>query len=386
MRIFLILRFALRFLISRKIGTFSSYASWLAIGGLSIGVASLMLTASIIQGFTETVSEKLSNFEGAGRVTHILGRSINLSDTTITSLIKNNNKIITPFIRGVCIFRFQNKAEGVLIEGVEKLPEVISQFGKININSGEIIIGKGLASKMGIRLDDIIYLQGFSDRKSTFSMPKVKSLKITQIYESGLQEYDNTLAYLSLEDSRSILNYDKNEITGLIINASNIKNLPYPYYYETWKERHALLFEWISIQKWPAYLMFALIILVGIVNLIAAITMIIIEKSNQIGILLAQGMPKIGLKQIFMLQGGFIGFAGGVIGGFISILIILVQLKFELLEIPSDIYFMDKIPFSFNYIVFVFILIFSFSISLIASWIPINRISNFKPSKALRYE
>ena len=345
-----------------------------------------MLTASIIQGFTETVSEKLSNFEGAGRVTHILGRSINLSDTTITSLIKNNNKIITPFIRGVCIFRFQNKAEGVLIEGVEKLPEVISQLGKININSGEIIIGKGLASKMGIRLDDIIYLQGFSDRKSTFSMPKVKSLKITQIYESGLQEYDNTLAYLSLEDSRSILNYDKNEITGLIINASNIKNLPYPYYYETWKERHALLFEWISIQKWPAYLMFALIILVGIVNLIAAITMIIIEKSNQIGILLAQGMPKIGLKQIFMLQGGFIGFAGGVIGGFISILIILVQLKFELLEIPSDIYFMDKIPFSFNYIVFVFILIFSFSISVIASWIPINRISNFKPSKALRYE
>ncbi len=371
---------------SRKIGSFSSYASWLAIGGLSIGVTALMLTASIIQGFQDVVSDKLSNFEGLGRVSHILGNPINMLDTTIISIIENENLDINPYIRGVCILRFQNKAEGILIEGVEKLPEIITKSGNFDIYPGQIIIGNGLASTMDIELNDIIYLQGFSNKKSSYNIPLVQSFEVISIFESGLQEYDNTLAYVSLDDSRSILNYSKNTVSGLINISGYLSNLSYPYYYETWQERHALLFEWISIQKWPAYLMFGLIVLVGLVNLIAAIAMIIIEKSNQIGILLAQGITKPILKYVFMLQGGIIGLSGGVIGGFLSIIIILLQINFEILKIPSDIYFMDKIPFSFNYIVFLFTLIFSFAIAVIASWIPINRISNFNPSRALRYE
>jgi len=112
----------------------------------------------------------------------------------------------------------------------------------------------------------------------------------------------------------------------------------------------------------------------------------LIEKTNQIGILLAQGIPRSVLKKVFIIQGGFIGLLGGLIGGIISIVLITIQLKYRVLDIPSDIYFMDQIPFSFNYTIFSSILLLSIFLSIIISWIPINRISTFKPSKALRYE
>ena len=90
-------KFALRFLFSKGSGTFSSYASLLAIGGLSLGVSSLMLTASIINGFHNTISEKLSGFEGGGRLGHILGKSININDTEI-AIVENNFDLFTCFI------------------------------------------------------------------------------------------------------------------------------------------------------------------------------------------------------------------------------------------------------------------------------------------------
>jgi len=132
--------------------------------------------------------------------------------------------------------------------------------------------------------------------------------------------------------------------------------------------------------------MFGLIALVGLVNLIAAIMMIIIEKTNQIGILLAQGISKSVLRDIFIIQGGFIGLLGGLIGGVLSIIMIIIQLKYRILEIPSDIYFMDKVPVSFDYIIFLIILMLSFFLSLLASWFPVRNLSSIKPANALRYE
>ena len=123
---FLSLKLAIRFLFSYKLGSFSSYASWLAIGGLSIGVTALMLTASIIEGFQDVISEKLSSFEGHARISHILGKHINISNEPINSLLKDSNNSPDEFIRGVCMLRSGAFAEGVLIEGVNFLPRSIS--------------------------------------------------------------------------------------------------------------------------------------------------------------------------------------------------------------------------------------------------------------------
>ena len=383
-------RLALRYLFSPNKSSFSSTASWLAIGGLSIGITALMLTASIIHGFQKVISEKLSSFEGQGRIQHILGNQIDLTNPTLDSLIQSYSKSFSPFVRGVCMVRSGSHADGVLIEGVKLLPKAISDYPNNKIKPGEIVVGNGLAQELKIEQGDTVFLQVFSSGQSSPFPRKIKPVMVKEIFHSGLQEYDKTLAYIHLDDARNLFGFENNFVSGMILSDANIpvirKKISYPYFYESWRDRHALLFEWIDIQRWPAYIMFGLIALVGIVNIIAAIAMIITEKSGQIGILMAQGTHRSTLKSIFMIQGGFIGLMGGIIGGLLSMAIIWAQLKFEILKIPAEIYFMDQIPFSFDYPAFGLILIITFIFCMVASWWPTKVVTTLNPAVALGYK
>ena len=383
-------RFALRYLFKQRLGSFSNYASWLAVGGLSIGIAALMLTASIIEGFENTLSEKLSIFEGKARIKNIFGKKLDLSNPSIDSLLDNSSGVIDQFIKSSCLIRFGADAEGIIIEGRTNLPSTNYLTTLRELNPGEVVIGISLAENMNIEIGDRLYLQSFSLGKNIFNTPKIKSVVVSNIFTSGLNEYDNTLVFMRLDETRKFFNYLSTEVSGLIIkNKSSVPiemDIKYPFYLETWRDQHALLFEWISIQRWPAYIMFGLISLVGLVNLVAAISMIIIEKSQQIGILCAQGFTRRKLQKIFIYQGGLIGLIGSLNGGLLSIIIIFLQKKYRLLEIPSDIYFMDQIPFSFNYPIFSQIVFCVFIFSLFISWFPTKSIFNTRPSKLLRYE
>ena len=140
------------------------------------------------------------------------------------------------------------------------------------------------------------------------------------------------------------------------------------------------------VQQWPAYIMFGLITFVGLINLFAAIAMIIIEKNGPITILLSQGMNDRSLRSVFMLQGGIIGTFGVLIGGIFSVLIISIQTKYSLFKIPQDIYFMDHIPFFFSINKYMIVLIIVCILSIIASWLPTLRFKSLNPSNVLRYE
>ena len=387
MKKYISLKLALRFLFFRGSDTFSSYASLLAIGGLGIGVCSLLLTSSIINGFHDTVSNKILRFEGSGRLGHIFGKTASIKNPRIDSLISKSPQSIIPFTSGIALMRFGSQSEGVVIEGLDIPPSAISEL-KV-IENGNIIIGKGIALSLNVKVGDKVYLQCISPKQSLSNIPIIKSFTVSDVFYSGLQEYDNSLVYISLNDSRSILSLQEDQVSGLIFFDQKFipaNGVEYPFYFETWKEKHSLLFEWISIQRWPAYIIFSLIAVVGLVNLIAAIAMIIIEKTNQIGILTTQGLPYSALKNIFMIQGSFIGLCGGFFGGCLAAVLILIQLKYEILKIPSDIYFMDQIPVSFDYIIFLGALIISLLLSLLASWFPVRKIASLNTANALRYE
>ena len=144
---------------SNKKQNFSNYASFLAIGGLSIGVASLMLTASIISGFEKIVIEKLDLIIGKGRITNIFNHSFNpntdFRNTNISSLKPNQ------YVQGFSMLRYGNHAEGILVEGLEVLPNFINNFSSDSLNIGEIIVGQNILTKIGSEIGDIIYIQSF---------------------------------------------------------------------------------------------------------------------------------------------------------------------------------------------------------------------------------
>ena len=388
------LRLAIRYIFTPNAGSFSSRASWLAIIGFSIGIASLLLTASVIKGFELTISNKLSIYDGSARVQHILNKPIPRNNSILDTLINTleYGQKIKPFIRGLSMIRFGKSADGVLIDGLENLHEKLNVkwlggFRQNNaLNRGEIVLGKQLVDELDLEQGETVFLQELSMNSNLL----IKPFKYVGVFHSGLSEYDKTLAYIQIKDAESIFSYDDDHVSGWIIYSDiysqmNFPEISYPFFIETWKERHKLLFDWIKIQKWPAMITFGLIALIGLVNIVASLSMIIFEKKSQIGVLISQGLDNSSIQKIFIFQGGLIGFLGCCFGGLISIIIIFIQSKFQVFSIEEEIYFMDHIPIVFDINIFVFIIGFSFCLSMLASIWPTKKLLELEPSQALKY-
>jgi len=391
----LYLRLAIRYVFSPNVDSFSSRASWLAIIGFSIGITALLLTASVIKGFESTISNKLSIYDGTGRVQHILNKPISKNNLILDKIFSNLEFVqnIKPFIRGLSMVRFKKSADGLLIDGLKELPGLINVrwfdgFRKKNkLNPGEIVLGKQLVDEFQINPGETVFLQelGLVDNMI------IKPFKFEGVFHSGLSEYDKTLAYIHIKDAEKIFSYKNEFISGWIIysdinSLDNFPELPYPFVLDTWKDRHKLLFDWIKLQRWPAMITFSLIAIIGIVNILASLSMIIFEKKSQIAILISQGLDKKSVQKIFIFQGGLIGLLGCTIGGLISGIIILIQSEFQFFSLEEEIYFMDHIPIQFDIFIFIIILGISFFLSMVASILPTKKILRLKLSKSLKYE
>ena len=390
------LQFVLRYLYPKSGNSFSSNASILAIIGLSIGLFSLIITLSIIKGFENVLDEKLSSIDGKVRVKNILGKPIS-NPEKLDSLLSDIDfpLEIAPYIRGTAMIRVGGNTDGVIIEGVDEIPDqTYFDLKNYTINKDDIIIGKALADEMGIIIGDQIIITPLASPIDNAINQKFNLMEVIGFIDSGMQEYDKTIAYTSLDRARDIFEMD-NAISGYTINGSEqVENITkvlndhirYPYYYETWRERHRIIFDWIKIQRFPIVIIFSLITLVAITNIMAAVSMIIREKNSQIAILISLGMESSDIRKIFYFYGGIIGFLGSFLGFIVSYLFILIQNKYKIIALPEDIYFMDYIPANFDLFVFCGVLVLTLLISIISTVIPSRSIIKQRPTELLAQE
>ena len=390
------LQFVLRYLYPKSGNSFSSNASILAIIGLSIGLFSLIITLSIIKGFENVLDEKLSSIDGKVRVQNILGKPIS-NPEKLDSLLSDIDfpLEIAPYIRGTAMIRVGGNTDGVIIEGVDEIPDqTYFDLKNYTINKDDIIIGKALADEMGISIGDQIIITPLASPIDNAINQKFNLMEVIGFIDSGMQEYDKTIAYTSLDRAREIFEMD-NAISGYTINGSEqVENITkvlndhirYPYYYETWRERHRIIFDWIKIQRFPIVIIFSLITLVAITNIMAAVSMIIREKNSQIAILISLGMESSDIRKIFYFYGGIIGFLGSFLGFIVSYSFILIQNKYKIIALPEDIYFMDYIPVDFDLFVFCGVFVLTLLISIISTVIPSRSIIKQRPTELLAQE
>ncbi len=390
------LQFVLRYLYPKSGNSFSSNASILAIIGLSIGLFSLIITLSIIKGFENVLDEKLSSIDGKVRVKNILGKPISNTEKLDSLLSDIDFPLeIAPYIRGTAMIRVGGNTDGVIIEGVDEIPDqTYFDLKNYTINKNDIIIGKALADEMGISIGDQIIITPLASPIDNAINQKFNLMEVIGFIDSGMQEYDKTIAYTSLDRAREIFEMD-NAISGYTINGSEqVENITkvlndhirYPYYYETWRERHRIIFDWIKIQRFPIVIIFSLITLVAITNIMAAVSMIIREKNSQIAILISLGMEYSDIRKIFYFYGGIIGFLGSFLGFIVSYSFILIQNKYKIIALPEDIYFMDYIPADFDLFVFCIVLVLTLLISIISTVIPSRSIIKQRPTELLAQE
>ena len=398
------LHLALRHLNSSVKSNFSSFAGKLSIIGLSFGIASLILTISVYQGFENTISDKIASFDGHYRFQDILGRSTDENsdlNAVLEDILKEkNNSIIRSFVQGPVLIRKGINAEGVIIEGIngDKLVKPLNNLiisGTGNLSDNTIIIGKSLAEKYGLIIGDPLVVFDLTSISDISGIKRLKQFTIGGIFHSGLSEYDNNMVYTSIFSAQYLLGMEEN-ISGKVVYLSqnDISSFPllineklrYPYYATSWKEKHHTLFKWLEVQKLPIIIIFGMISLVAVVNIISALTMIVLDKTKAIGILQAIGFRKKQINLIFLTKGIIIGIIGSMIGLSIALILGYIQMKYHILSISEDIYFMDYLPLAFNVKNTIFIVVAGIISSIIASYWPAKIAANIKPANAVRYE
>ncbi len=390
-----------RHLRSPQKGSFSTFVGILALIGLGIGLASLIITLSILEGFETTISEKIAGFDGHARLQNFMDRPIpyNSEIDTVLSDISTSSSI--SYIQKPAILRKGKNAEGVIVEGIETNGQRFALFdiiveGEKSLENGTIIIGKRLADEYNIRVGDNIALFDLASVSVISNSMRIKPLRIIGLFHSGLLEYDKSVVYMPLADAQNLFGME-GLITGKMLWFDDVNQsvqsvqtieskLNYPWYVLSSKDKHRVLFEWIRVQRWPILIIFGMIAFVGVVNIISAMAMIITEKTREIGTLISLGFTKNMIRKIFILEGAIIGLGGAFFGVTTSLILIYLQIKYQLIGIPEDVYFMDQIPMAINWGVITLIGFIGFIVAILASLWPSVSARNISPAKALQYE
>ena len=284
------------------------------------------------------------------------------------------------------------QTQGVIIEGIKAVPnQSFFIMDEQAVDEDDIILGESLSQILDVSIEDNVIITPLINTSKELIKKKYSIIKVSGLFKSGMQEYDNTISFVSIDKAKRIFEMD-DHVTGYIVNSNEkIENIievlndfvRYPYYLESWKDRHRVIFEWINIQRLPIIIIFGLIALVAITNIMATISMIIREKNSQVGILMALGMKTSDIRKIFLFQGGVIGLLGCSLGSVSAYLLITLQNRYKLISLPEDIYFMDYVPAVFDYSIFFLILISTLIISIISTIIPTKSIAKIQPSNLL---
>ncbi|MFO7526010.1 MAG: FtsX-like permease family protein [Ignavibacteriaceae bacterium] len=397
-----------RFLNSRKESGFLNIISKIAISGIVIGVATLIIALSVLSGFEKTIQEKITDFDSHIKITAFSGtvRNYDNISQTIEKLLGDHKLSITPFASKLAIISSKNRQEGISIIGVpegsklERLKRNIIS-GELDLGSFEsnnLVIGKVLANKLMLKVGDKITLFALKDDQipTPQNFPNIERFTVTGIFESGMAEYDDLYAYTNLRDAQtlfsigqSINGYDiQLTSTENIDSLTNLlrKNLTYPLFARSLFETHRNIFTWIELQQKPIPIILGLIIIVAVFNIIGTLLILVLEKTNAIGILKSLGANRTQVLRIFLIQGIFIGVIGILLGNLLAIILIQVQIQFDVITVPSSVYFVTKVPFDMNPFIFLIVSAIALLLSLGASIIPGYIASRVSPVKSLRFD
>ena len=401
-----------RFLKARKKKGFISLITMLSTAGVAVGVMVLIVVIAVMSGFDSDLKSRLLGVEPH---VWLMRHGGALSDySRVIEQMKHIKGVKTaePFVYSQVMLRGKKGVTGAAIRGIpieiterniSCVDNVSIQHKYISHDSGSletrlpgIFLGKGLAEKIGGDEGDVVYLTSFRKMSSTIThLPEMRPFKVTGIYETGLHEYDSSMAYLHIKNAQDILKMG-DAASGIevwvddIYKADEIADrlgdiLGYPYWARSWVYMNKNLFSMLKLQKTVMFIILILIILVAAFNVASALIMMVMGKTKDIAILKTMGVTNKSIRKIFVFKGtiiGAIGTATGLFGGF-SLCTLLKHYQF--IELPADVYlFATTLPVKVEALDVLMITVASMLICFIATLYPAYYASRLDPVKGIR--
>ncbi|MCH8304676.1 MAG: ABC transporter permease [Candidatus Marinimicrobia bacterium] len=401
---------ARRHLLSHKKVGFISFISILSIIGIAIGVASLILTLSVVNGFETEIVERIIGFDSHIRIRQYHFQPMQDYEAVDKKIEQVDGvRVSYPYILHEAIIRSKTNLDGIIVEGVVGEDETFrkqvgEEFNRIGFTSSAteegfpaIVLGSKLAARLEVETGDSLTLMVFKGIPGPFNTPYLKRFRLTGTFETGMVEYDDVFAYIPLSSAQRLFDMSS-AVTGMKVFINEFEDAGllseeieerlggYPYFPLTWKERHRNLFKWLDTQRLPMVLVFGLIAIVAIFNITSTLVMIVMDKKRDIGLLKALGFRTRQILRIFLIEGALIGITGTLFGVMIAYGLGSLQQNMKLISIPPDVYFMDSLPVSMQPEYFILIGGAAVILCVLATLYPSLKASVLEPATALREE
>lgn len=399
---------ARRYLAPSRRNRFVSFITAISVLGVMFGVTALLVSLSILDGFDGTLRTNMVSFLGHIEVTSFGGRPLRNYPQTLAQVPRKvpGVKAISPFAAREAILRSRTALEGVLLRGVLTSNNVSAIRNKIIAGSfafptdsaamPRIVVGERLARKLLLKLGDTVVAFSPNGLPSPDNPPAIEQFVVGGIYRTGMAQFDDIYTYTSLPVAQRMFEYQPDQVTGYDIIVRDVTlvdsvarrldtAMGFPHFPRTVFDIYQAIFAWLDLQRAPIPIILGLIIIVAAFNVASTLMMMVLEKTESIGVLATIGARPSGIVGIFVGKGLLIGTVGTLLGVLLSLGFTLVQMHLKPLRLDPLIYFIDAVPVSLNPWHYVIVITLSLLLSLLFTIIPAVLAAMVRPVNALRF-
>ncbi|MEC8273842.1 MAG: FtsX-like permease family protein [Bacteroidota bacterium] len=380
----------------------------IAITAIALSLTVMLMTLSIIKGFQNEITNKVIGFSS-----HIQVSNFSNGNSYESTLLKHTDslKLSLSKIKGIKhiqsyatkagIIKTENEIQGVVLKGVSSdfdntfiknilIQGKIPSFGKLK-RSNEVLISQTIANQLNLKIGDgfqMYYIQ---------QPVRVRQFKIVGIYDSGVAEFDEKLVIGDIGHIQKLNKWSSNDVGGIEIQLHNFKDLEkinqevysiisFDLNSRTVIDNSPQLFDWLDLQNMNVRVILILMLIVGIINMVTALFILILEQSQLIGILKALGSQNWRIRKIFIYHSLYLIMKGIFWGNLIGLSLCWIQKQFQILELDKSTYYMSYVPIDLNIAHIIALNLGTFIICWLMLIIPSYLISKINPIKAIRFE
>ncbi len=395
---------ALRYLNTQRKGLFTLLTTFIGVAGVALGVAALIVTLSVMNGFQSDIRKKILDAQAHIIVYGNLSKGAYDEIASKLSSVKQV-KAFSPFFMGQAILSAQDRTSGAVVKGIKESEFDVNSLKRslkagdwkgVISGKGEILLGSELADNLGLWIGDSVILVSPRIEEAAFGiMPKMKKFKIAGLINTGYYEFDSSFAYCSLEDAQDFFGL-AGYATGVSVSikdagdvfsaASEIEKALGGYYpVRTYAEMNKNLFSALKLEKFMMSLILGLIIIVATFTIASNLLMTSVEKIKDIGILRAMGASPSFIRRVFFYEGVLIAVCGIFLGFALGLSVSWFIKTHDILKLPADIYYITRVPVEIKALDLAWTAAVSFLLCLLAAVFPAYRASRINPIDAIRY-